>query len=106
MCVARREGARKLAIYGGHEDGRGAQGEARGVRFVGNLLTPSDLAKHTHSLPTETFHLLKYHQSVETLALLLSKQEHIDFIFILCILYMHHQAYQTDINDTHTNITK
>ena len=62
MCVARREGARKLAIYGGHEDGRGAHGEARGGRFVGNLLTPSDLAKHTHSLPTETFHLLKYHQ--------------------------------------------
>ena len=62
MCVAPREGARKLAIYGGHEDGRGAHGEPRGGRFVGNLLTPPDLAKHTHSLPTETFHPLNYHQ--------------------------------------------
>ena len=101
MCVARREGARKLAIYGGHEDGRGAQSEARGGRFVGNLLTPPDLAKHTHSLPTETFHPLNYHQWKFLHFYSANKS-----IFILCILYMHNQAYKTDIDDTQTNITK
>ena len=102
--MARREGARKLAIYGGHEDGRGAHGEARGGRFVGNLLTPPSLAKHTHSLPTETFHLLKCHQWK-----FLHFYSAYKNVFILYSFYAFYTCIIKPIryiDDAHTNITK
>ena len=98
MCVARREGARKLAIYGGHEDGRGAHGEARGGRFVGNLLTPPSLAKHTHSLPTETLHPLKCGNSCTFTQ---QTRAYSFYAFYTCIIKPIRY-----IDDTHTNITK